>query len=292
MLALFTIGLIIAGCTGTGPAEHTGVSVVTTFYPLYDAAREIAGANATVSSIVPNGVEPHDYDPSPSQIAGISGADVFVEAGVGFDGLEGKLRQGLGAKAVIVNASEGVSLESGGQEDGSAAGVDPHIWLSPKRMMVIADNIKNGLEKADPGNRVGYERNAEGFKARLKQLDSEYRSGLRGCKQDTILTSHNAFGYMAADYGFKQVYISGLSPDAEPSPKKIAELVDAAKKDNISYIFYEELVDPRIAQTIAGEIGAQTLELSPLEGTKNKDDDYFSVMRRNLKNLRTAMECP
>ncbi len=270
---------------------HAGTIVVTTFFPLYDAASEIAGPNASVSSIVPNGVEPHDYDPSPSQIADLGGADVFVEVGVGFGGLEGKLTNGLGNGTVVVNASRGVGLMGGGEEGSSGAGTDPHIWLSPKRMMTVAENIREGLDKADPTNRAEYDRNAADFKAKLTQLDSDYRSGLSGCKKDTILTTHDAFGYLASDYGFKQIYISGLSPEAEPSPQKLAELVDAARGQNITVVFYEELVDPRIADTIAQEVGARTMELSPLEGTKNQSDDYFSLMRKNLANLRIALEC-
>ncbi len=281
--------LMVSGCAA--PQEKRGVSAVATFFPLYEAAKAIGGDNVTLTSIVPNGVEPHDYDPTPSQIALMGDADVFIEAGVGFGGLEGKLAGGLGNGTVVVNASQGVELRQGGGEDPSAAGIDPHIWLSPRRMMIVADGIRDGFDKADPAHAAQYDRNAAGFKAGLEQLDSDYRSGLSGCRKDTILTTHDAFGYLASDYGFKQIYISGLSPDAEPSPQKIAQLVDTARSQNITVVFYEEMVDPRIADTIAGEVGAQTMELSPLEGSKNQSDDYFSLMRKNLANLKVALEC-
>ncbi len=290
--------MLLAGCSNT-EAKKSGLQVSATFFPFYDAAKEIAGDRATVTSIVPNGVEPHDYDPTSGDITGIGNADVFIEAGVGFGSLEQKLSNGLGSRAVIVNASRGIDLLPGGQDasaspgqDGSAGTVvDPHFWLSPKRMMTVADNIKAGLERADPGNAKAYETNAADFKTKLQALDSEYRSDLSHCKKDTILTSHDAFGYLASDYGFKQIYISGLSPDAEPTPQALAQLVDTAKRDNITIIFFENLVDPRVAQTIAGEVGAQTMELSPLEGSKNQSDDYFSIARKNLHNLEMALEC-
>ena len=290
--------LLLVGCSNT-EAKHNGLQVSATFFPLYEAAKEIAGDKATITSIVPNGVEPHDYDPTSSDITGIGNADVFIETGVGFGTVEQKLSNGLGGGTIIVNASEGVGLVQGGQDASASAGqagsastgVDPHFWLSPKRMIIVADNVKAGLEQVDPSNTAVYETNTADFKRKLQALDSEYRSGLVNCKKDTILTSHDAFGYLASDYGFKQIYISGLSPDAEPTPQALAQLVDTAKNDNITVIFFEDLVDPRIAQTIAGEVGAQTMVLSPLEGSKNQNDDYFSLMRKNLERLRIALEC-
>ncbi len=290
LLALSVLAALMAsGCAA--PAEKHGVSAVATFFPLYEAARYVGGDNVTVSSVVPNGVEPHDYDPTPSQIAGMGTADVFIENGVGFDGLEGKLSGGFGNSTVVVNASRGVGLLGGGQDNGSSLATDPHIWLSPRRMMIIADSIKAGFDQADPAHAGAYDANAADFKSKLSQLDSDYRAGLAHCGKDTILTTHDAFGYLASDYGFKQIYISGLSPDAEPSPQKLAELVDTARSQNITVVFYEELVDPRIADTIAAEVGARTMELSPLEGSKNQSDDYFSLMRKNLANLKVALEC-
>jgi len=296
-LALLSV-LLLAGCT-SAQEKHNGLFVSATFFPFYEAAKEIAGDKATITSIVPNGVEPHDYDPTSNDITSIGNADVFIETGVGFGTLEQKLSNGLGSKTIVVNASEGVGLILGGHDNSASATqagsasteVDPHFWLSPKRMIIVADNIKAGLERADPSNKAIYETNAADFKTKLQALDSEYRSGLSHCKKDTILTSHDAFGYLASDYGFKQIFISGLSPDAEPTPQQLAQLVDSAKNDNITIIFFEDLVDPRIVQTIADEVGAKTMELSPLEGSKNQSDDYFSLQRKNLGNLRIAMEC-
>jgi zinc transport system substrate-binding protein len=294
ILALAALAsLLLAGCAShqAQPAQGGRMKAVATFYPMYDVLKSVGGDKVEASSLVPNGVEPHDYDPTPKQIVDLGDAGVVVELGIGFDSLEGKLANGIGKGAVVVNASRGVSLAEGGQEDPTAAGVDPHVWVSPRRMIIITENVRKGLDEADPSGSTYYDANAAAYEAKLRELDSEFTAGLSNCSKPVILTSHNAFGYLASDYGFRQLYVSGLTPEAEPTPQQIANLVDTARDDNITVVFYEELVDPRVSQTIAEEVGARTMELSPLEGTKNQSEDYFSIMRRNLDSLRTAMEC-
>ena len=170
-------------------------------------------------------------------------------------------------------------------------GKDPHFWLSPENVKQMVRNVKDGLVKADPQNAALYERNALQSIDRLSALDQEFRTGLASCARDTVLVSHNAFSYLGRDYGFEVIGLSGLSPEAEPTPQQIKKLVDEAKERKLKYVFYETLVDPRVSSAIASEVGAQLLELNPLEGAKDGEVTYFSLMRKNLANLRTAMEC-
>ena len=170
-------------------------------------------------------------------------------------------------------------------------GKDPHFWLSPENVKQMVRNVKDGLVKADPQNAALYERNALQSIDRLSALDQEFRTGLASCAKDTVLVSHNAFSYLGRDYGFEVIGLSGLSPEAEPTPQQIKGLIDEAKERKLKYVFYETLVDPRVSSAIASEVGAQLLELNPLEGAKDGEVTYFSLMRKNLANLRTAMEC-
>jgi zinc transport system substrate-binding protein len=173
--------------------------------------------------------------------------------------------------------------------------LDPHIWLDPKLAQKEIATIAMAFEKFDNTNRVFYEKNAISLKNKLDVLDQGFRLGLLNCQQNNIVTSHAAFGYIASDYGLNQISVTGLSPDAEPSPQKMAEISQFAKTNQIKYIFFETLVSPRLADTIAGEIGAKTLVFNPLEGlTKDeqaKGWDYFSIQKENLANLKIALGC-
>lgn len=180
--------------------------------------------------------------------------------------------------------------EEHGDEDGRS-GKDPHIWLSPENVKQMVENVKERLVEIDPENAALYGQNAQESINRLTELDGEFRTGLSSCSKDVVLVSHNAFSYLARDYGFEIVGLSGLSPEAEPTPQQIRALVDEAREHDLKYVFYEEFVDPRVSAAIAREVGAEVLELNPLEGTNDPEATYFSIMGKNLENLKTAMEC-
>ena len=293
---MITLALVIVGCTPPSTiVPSTGLRIATTFYPLYDIANSIAGDKAQVSSIVPPGVEPHEYEPTPQDIKTVANADVYVALGIesGIGALEQRLLSDRGNSIIVVRASDGIPLLEASRDDTNepASGKDPHIWISPRNAQVMAATIADGLAKADPSNREYYLSNAVALRTDLLALDKEFTDGLASCSKQVLLANHDAYSYLAAAYGFRTVTISGLEPESEPSPGKIKELVDAARQYGIKYIMYEELVDPRIAKTIADDVGAQVLELSPLEGNKNADDTYVVIMRRNLVNLRLALEC-
>ncbi len=284
-LGLALVFLLLAGCT-QAPAQQGGKAVVlATFFPLYDFTQKVVGDTTEVRTLVPAGVEPHDYEPTPQDLLKAQQAQAFVTMGLEFASLEEKTAQAMGPSMRVIDAAKGIPLrETGGMKD-------PHIWLSPKKAAQMLDNIAAGLKETYPGNAERYEENRVKASADLKALDQDFKKGLARCGQDTILVSHNAFSYLADDYGFKTLFISGLEPEAEPEPEQLADLIDAAKREKLKYIFYEELVDPTVSETIAREAGLQTMRLSPLEGTKDPDADYLSLMRENLGNLKLALEC-
>ncbi|MBP9751344.1 MAG: zinc ABC transporter substrate-binding protein [Candidatus Moranbacteria bacterium] len=309
-----------------GFTDEKNLRVVATFYPLAEFSRMVGGDLADVSVVVSPGVEPHDYEPTPRDLVSIENADVFVLNGAEMDPWAEKLVPALREKGVsVVIAAESVTLlaaeehdehheEGNGGHDADEAdsehdaheeeaheekhehgAYDPHFWLDPIYAESIVGSIRMALVEKDADNARTYEANAAAALSELATLDGEYRTILSTCARDEVITSHNAFAYLAGRYGFGAHSIAGLSPEAEPSAGRIAELVDLAKKENIRYIFFETLVSPKVSETLAREIGAETLVFDPLEGLSAEDaaagKNYFSVMRENLANLSMALEC-
>ncbi|HVU75713.1 MAG TPA: zinc ABC transporter substrate-binding protein [Candidatus Paceibacterota bacterium] len=295
------VGVLVIGGLGyvffghkPASAPENKLSVVASFYPMYFFASQIGGDRANVTNVTPSGGEPHDYEPTPQDVAKIGSAELVVLNGGGLEAWGDSVKQNIDPqKTVLVTAGEGLTTRQV-VEDGENI-TDPHVWLSPVLAEQIADKIEQGYAKADPANADYYAKNASGLKARLASLDTDYKQGLASCKSKDIITSHAAFGYLGAAYGLNQVAISGLSPEEEPSPKQLADIADFAKKNNVKYIFFESLVSPKLSQTIATEVGAQTLVLDPIEGIGSDEmaegANYFSVMESNLANLRIALQC-
>ncbi|MBQ1011564.1 zinc ABC transporter substrate-binding protein, partial [Micromonospora sp. M51] len=179
---------------------------------------------------------------------------------------------------------EGHTEESGGK--------DPHVWLDPTRLAGIGDQLAQRLGTADPDHAADYTARAAALRADLTTLDDEFKHGLATCQRREIVTSHAAFGYLADRYQLDQVGITGLSPDVEPSPQRLAHVIEEAKEHQATTIFFETLVSPKVAETIAGQVGAKTAVLDPIEGlAAGSDGDYLSVMRTNLRTLQTALGC-
>jgi zinc transport system substrate-binding protein len=308
---------ILAGCSNHAAQNETDSNkkiIAATFYPIYDLTKSIA-TDAQVFSVVPAGAEPHDYQPTPNDIIKLGESSAFVTIGLEFEEFEERLVLGTGGKITVITASEGINLldaniddskeeeheegekihsnkeEHNEEDEHDHLGKDPHVWLSPNNMIIMAKNINEGLKEVYPQSAKLYDENANKLIEDLKKLDEDFRKELPLCKKKHVLVSHRAFAYLANDYGFEQIAISGLEPETEPSPREIARLGEEAREHGIKYIFYEELVDPRVANTIAREIRAKTLELNPIEGTKNPSENYISLMRKNLANLKLALEC-
>lgn len=270
------------------------IHAVASIYPLYFFAKEIGGEKAEITNLIPAGVEPHEYELTSQDVVRIEKSNLLILNG-GMEPWRNKLEQNLqGGKVHLVVAGASLLSEVVPGENGNVQ-PDPHVWLSPPLAKREVDEITKAFETSDPTNSEYYLANAKKLEKRLDQLDTRFLQGLSHCKQKSIITSHAAFGYLAKTYNFGQIAIVGLSPDMEPSPKKLAETAAFAKTNGIKYIFFESLVNPRLSQTLAKEIGATTLTLNPLEGLTQEEiienNDYFTIQSQNLINLRIALEC-
>ena len=270
------------------------IQVATSFYPLYYFASQIGGDKASVTNITPAGAEPHDYEPTPGDIAGIENSKLLVLQGTGLEAWGDNVKKNIDPnKTTVITAGQDLMTQNV-VEDGTSV-IDPHTWLAPTLAEKMSDKILAGFISVDPTNATYYQTNEAKLKVDLATLDAEYKQGLTSCVSKDIVTSHAAFGYLATIYGLSQVPISGLSPDAEPSPKQLADVADFVKKNGVKYIFFESLVSPKLSETIARETGTQTMVLDPIEGITPEDlakgVDYMAVMRSNLKNLETVLQC-
>lgn len=288
------VGLLIFGVYRKNQSTQSpgSVSVSASFYPLYDFARNVGGSHVHVTNITPAGAEPHDYEPSAQDLVQAQKSAVFLYNGGTMEPWTDKFVKDY--QNVAVKASTDITLHTTTLE-GESGVKDPHFWLDPVLAQQTVRNIRDGLIKADPQHAADYTKNAAAYITKLQKLDQQFASGLQHCQQHTIITSHEAFGYVAARYNFTAQSIAGLSPDSEPSAGKMAELTQLARQQNIHYIFFESLVSPRLADTIAQEVGAKTLVFDPLEGLTNEDQkqgkNYLSVQQQNLAALRTALAC-
>lgn len=279
-IVLTLVGLALTGCDG-GHSSSEGRTVVAAFYPLAFAAQQVGDSGISVRNLTPPGVEPHDLELSGGDIRTISDADLVLYLGGGFQpALEDAIDS---ASANAVDLLDAVETRAGGEEE---HGVDPHVWLDPVRYAAIVERI---------GEELGRRPEAERFAARLRALDRKFRRGLSRCERGEIVTSHAAFGYLAARYGLKQVAITGVSPEAEPTPRDLEAVVRQVRVIGATTVFFETLVSPRLAETVAREVGATTAVLHPLEGLTEAEvaagEDYVSVMRENLAALRKALAC-
>ncbi len=270
------------------------IQVTTSFYPLYFFAQAIGGDLANVANITPAGAEPHDYEPTARDMAQIENSALLILNGAGLEAWGDNIVKNINqSRTHIVTAGAGLTTQT--IEEAGRTNIDPHVWLSPLLAKQMAATITQGFISVDPKHTAEYQINANRLQDQLTKLDAEYVQGLAHCGQNNFVTSHAAFGYLAAAYGLHQVSIAGLSPDAEPSPEQLAGIITLVKHDMIKYIFFESLVSPKLAETIARETGAQTMVLNPLEGLSPAElaqgKDYLTVMRDNLHNLQIVLQC-
>jgi zinc transport system substrate-binding protein len=275
-------------------SQSKKIQVVASFYPLYYFASQIGGNKVEVANITPPGAEPHDYEPTTQDIAHIEKTSILILNGGQLEAWGDKIKEDLKGKNVeIVIAADGLVTQDV-QEEGQLM-KDPHVWLDPVLAKKEAQNITRAFIKVAPENTAFYEANEKSLETKLDSLDLAFKVGLKDCQQNNIVTSHAAFGYIASRYGLKQVSISGLSPDQEPSPKQLADVAKFAKANNVKYIFFETLISPKLSETIAKEVGAKTIVFNPLEGLTHDEEtagkDYLSIQKDNLASLRVALEC-
>lgn len=291
-----------AGSDGDG-----GITVVASFYPLEYAVERVAGDHVETVTLTDPGVDPHDLEMSPEDVATVQGADVVLYS----SGLQAAVDDAVGAQAgdSAFDVNEAADLVETGSEDEHAdeeeghsedeeghddhGGVDPHFWLDPQRYAGVAEAIAEELAEADPDNAEDYRANAADFVAELEELDEEFATGLAECEQTSMVTTHAAFGYISTKHGLEQVGITGLSPEAEPSPARMAEVTEIVEDNGVDTIYSEVLLGAELADTIANETGAEVLLLDPIEGITDESagEDYLEVMRANLEALRSGQGC-
>lgn len=275
------------------------ISVVTTLFPYYDFARIIGGDKAEVSLLLPPGVEAHSFEPKPSDIFKMNGADIFVYTGDFMEAWAEDILKGIDNKNLaVVKAGDGIALIPGAfhDDDEPAGSMDPHIWLDLSNSEDIADGIASAFVRKDPQNSDFYIENVHELKNELKDLDNSFKIGLSNCQSKTVVYGgHYAFGYLVKRYELNYLAAQGLAPDSEPTARDLARLINELKKNDIKYVFYEELSSPKIAETISGEAGAEMLLLNAAHNITKEDMDkgvsFTDIMKEDLVNLKIGLEC-
>ena len=312
VLSVFTL----AACASGGSAETSpttsgagggALKVMASFYPLQYVTEQVGGDKVDVESLTPPGTEPHDVELSPASVASLESASAVVYLSGFQPAVDEAIKQASPARSLDV--SKEATLPPGHSEEehaaetpthsaatetrdaGEAAAQDLHFWLDPERLAHTASAVAGQLGEADPANAATYKANAEALAAKLTALDKDFSQGLATCKTRTVVVSHEAYGYLADKYKLKQVGISGLSPDAEPSPARLAEIGKVVKEEGVTTIFTETLVNPKVAETLAADLKVKTAVLDPLEGLTDANSDYEKIMRNNLAALRAALNC-
>lgn len=312
---LFTTVFVGCGTEASDePVDPNKLQVMASFYTMHDFAQKIGGEHVQVTCMVPSGTEPHDWEPSTKDITRMEQADVFIYNGAGMEHWVSDVLAGLSNKKLIsVEASQGVSLlrsaeeeeshdhetvhadedEEDGHDAHEHGEYDPHVWLDPMNVKQEMQNICEAFSEADPEHRADYQANYEKWAKQLDELDKIYQTTLENLSERNIVVAHEAYGYLCRRYNLTQVSIEGMSPDSEPDPGRMADIIDFVRTNNVRAIFFEELSGSRTAETVAAETGVKLLTLSPLEGLSDRQEetggDYFSVMEENLQQLTEAL---
>ena len=288
IILLLAAVLCLAACspqkTETASEQTDGLNIYTSFYCIYDLTQKIAGDKARVTNLIPAGTEPHDWEPTPGDMAKLSKCDVLFCNGLNMEGWLDSVKASADVNAVVL--SDAIT--------DLPARDDPHIWLDP----ILADEMARGifteLAALDPENSDYYAKNYSALSERLNALDAKYMKELGPYKGSKIVVSHKAYSYLCADYGLEQIAVDGLFADSEPSPQKMKQIIDTINSEGITTVFYEELLSRKVVETISSETNAELLPLNPIEGLEQDEidagKDYFSIMEENLENLKTALQ--
>jgi zinc transport system substrate-binding protein len=283
--ATIALALVAAACGSDDEPDGAGGSgrlqVVTTVYPVADAVTRVGGDRVAVSNLTPVGVEPHDIEITSRQVDRLEDADLVFYVGSGFQPAVEDVAERLGDRAVDLAERFG--------------GDDPHFWLDPRQLSDAVDEMAKAMAAASPDDAAAFRANATRYRTELASLDRAFEAGLADCDRNEIVTSHAAFSHLARRYDLEQLSIAGLSPEAEPDADRLASLAAQIDAEGITTVFFEELVSPDVAETLARDAGATTAVLSPLEGLSEEQvdagKDYVAVMRDNLAALRLALGC-
>jgi zinc transport system substrate-binding protein len=324
--SVLTLSLLLTGCgskevvkTGENK-EKNSLTVYTTIYPLEDFTKKIGGSYVEVKSIYPPNVDAHSFEPSTKDMIALANSDLFIYTGVGIEGFAEKATEALEKEDVqVLKAADGIDLiestddnhhddeeghsdENEGEhtesenhegEEHNHGDVDPHVWLDPVLSIALANNIKNSLSKLIPEHAAEFETNFKQLKSELEKLDQEFKTTIESSKTKNLLVSHDAYGYLERRYGIETIAISGLSPTQEPTQKELQAIIEESTEHNIHYVIFEQNVSTKVAKIIQEEIGAKALTLHNLEAITEeniiRNDDYFSIMRKNLETIKTVL---
>ena len=308
LIAALAAPVLLTSCGGDA-GSSSGTSVVASSYPFAFIAEQVGGDAIDVENLTSPGVEPHDIELAPKQVATVQDADLAIYE-TGFQpAVDDAVDEADLSDDATLDVADVVTLrktseehehghdhegeEEGHDHDHDHGGIDPHVWLDPTNMIAITDAVSERLSEVDPDNAKTFEANAKKLTAQLRDLDKQFKTGLAQCKRDTIVTSHEAFGYLGARYDLHQVGIAGIEPGTEPSPEQLADITDLVRDNGITTIFTEELVSPAVAETVADETGASVATLYPVEGLSDdtEDETYLTLMKANLAALKEANGC-
>ena len=304
LVSLLCAAFFCTSCSRKGGGGDGRLRVVTTIFPLYDFVRAIGGENVSVQLLLPPGVESHSFEPKPEDVVRVSRADLFVYTNAEMEpwgakllaSVEGKggpqrLEAGAGARYLSVRHGAG-----SGDHDHDHGGRDPHIWLSIANARIMVDTIAAAMAARAPAKRELFLANAAAYKKKLDELESSFRSGLASCRtREFIHGGHYAFAYLADDYNLTYLSAYGITADSEPSPRRMMDLVKTVREHGLKTIFFEELLAPRVAETVAAETGATLVKLNGIHNVTRQELDggatYLGLMEQNLANLRKGLEC-
>lgn len=284
--------------------------IAVSFYPLEFLASRLTNTDYDVFPVISSGVEPHDFEPSPHDIVRLQEADIFFYNGLGFEPWVERITPTLLEHGVtVIDASalldassvsfldlhSADTIDSDDSAEEEHGQFDPHYWLDPRLFADLAEEIKNQLAHQYPEDAPLFSSNNRVVQADIAAVYARYKQRLAHCDLDTVIVSHDAFGYLSRQFGFQVISIAGFSPQVQPSAKRLGELATLAKEQGIKTIFFESLVSPKLSETLASEIGATTAVLDPIEGISAADRakgiDYVKIMEKNLDALAAAMQC-
>jgi zinc transport system substrate-binding protein len=303
-MAIIAAALLSACGPATGTADDRSagadIQVLASFYPLQFVAQQVAGDHANVANLTPPAAEPHDLELSPASAQRISSADVVVT----LSGFQPAVDDAIAERhpAHLVDAANIVellpaSVTGAADLQGASSDVlDPHFWLDPTELAALAQPVADALTAADPQDAELYSANAAALVARLTELDAQFQQQLAPFAGATFITSHTSFGYLAARYGLVQIGVTGLDPEAEPSPARMREITNLIREHGVTTLFYETLASPQVIETLASDLGLSVGVLNTLEGLRQDDidthQDYLTIMQHNLTALTEGLSAP
>lgn len=302
IISILILALLLLGCAMQGQQQGqlqqqnktNKIKVVASFYPIWEFAKNVGGERAEVSMLMPPGVSPHEFEPTPSAIKQLNEADIFIINGAGLESWAPNLIQGVSSqKLVVVDSSKGIKLIE--SQDPDAQGSDPHIWLAPPLAKMQVENIKEAFIKADPAGSEYYKENAMKYKAKLDELDKKIRETFSTCKKKDILIAHATLGYFCKEYNCNQIPIEGINEEGEPTPAELALIVRQAQEKNVSAVYFENLISPKSAKALADEINGKVLVFNTVHGLNSTEEalgeNYITLMEKNIDAIRQGLDC-